>query len=449
LTPASGPAYIRRPERRHDDEIPGCDGQSALGIARHPQTGALAVHLTEEGIVIGGASKFERIRAALPEIQATLREHGLDGWLLYDLHARNTAASGLLELGDLSRRYFVLIPAEGEPHALTHGIEQGPWHAWPWEKESYVSWRSLDEAMRRLVSGRNRVAMEFSARDAVPACDLVPAGVIELIRSAGGEISSSGDLITRFYSRWTAAQLQAHYRAAEVLADVADASFDWLYDRVSKGETTAERDFHEHVVGSIRTRGFSGEGCISATARSASNPHHDSIESDIRLSAGDVVLLDLWCKESDDAVYADQTWMACMGPNVPERAAELFGIVCAARDAAVDFLMDAWKEGRTVRGYEVDDTTRGVIDRAGYGSYFIHRTGHSIDTAIHGMGPNMDNLETHETRFLIPGVGFSIEPGIYMADDIGLRSEINVYIGDDGPVVTPSRRQTSIRICGG
>lgn len=399
-------------------------------------------------MVIGGASKFDRIRAALPEIQATLKEHGLDGWLLYDLHARNTAASGLLELGDLSRRYFVLIPSEGEPRAITHGIEQGPWLAWPWHQESYVSWRSLDELLRRLLSGRSRIAMEFSPQDAVPACDLVPAGVVDMIRAAGGEITSSGDLISRFHSRWTATQLEAHRRAAETLAQVADSSFMWLHERLANGVATAERDFHEHVVGAIRARGFSGEGCISATARSASNPHHDSIESDVRFSPGDVVLLDLWCKESDDAVYADQTWMACMGSGVPDRAAELFAIVCAARDAAVEFLIAAWKNGRAVRGHEIDDTTRGVIERAGFGQYFIHRTGHSIDTAIHGMGPNIDNLETHETRVLIPGVGFSIEPGIYIAGDIGVRSEINVYIGKDGPEVTPSRIQSSIRTCG-
>lgn len=399
-------------------------------------------------MVIGEASDFQRIRADLAGIQATLREQGLDGWLLYDLHARNTAASGLLELGDMTRRYFVMIPAEGEPHALTHGIEQGPWQAWPWQKTSYVSWRSLDEQLRRLLSGRNRIAMEFSPQDAVPACDLVPAGVIELVRATGGEITSSGDLVTKFYAAWSAAQLAAHRRAAEALARVAEESFSWLHDRLAGGTATVERDFHARVTGAIREKGFSEEGCIAATARSASDPHHDSIDSDVSIAADDVVLLDLWCKESPGAAFADQTWMACMGSTVPERAAGLFGVVCEARDAAVRYLQDAWKEGRIVRGHEVDDTTRGVIVDAGYGDYFIHRTGHSIDTAIHGMGPNMDNLETHETRVLLPGVGFSIEPGIYMAGDIGLRSEINVYMGENGPEVTPARIQTSIKAFG-
>jgi Xaa-Pro aminopeptidase len=399
--------------------------------------------------LIAPGSGFERIRNDLPQIQSALRERGLDGWLLYDLHARNTAASGLLGLGDMSRRYFVLVPADGEPLAITHGIEQGPWQQWPWQKTSYVGWRSLDETMRRMLSGRGRIAMEFSPQDAVPACDLVPAGVIEMVRAAGGEIVSSGDLITLFYSRWSPAQLAAHRRAAAVLAEVAEESFAWLYRRIAGGESVAERELHAHVVTSLTDRGYGTEaGCIAATAKSASDPHHDSVDSETRFAAGDAVLLDLWCKESDDAAVADQTWMAAMGSRVPDRAAELFGIICRARDAAVAFLKQAWTEGRTVRGFEVDDVARGVIVEAGYGDHFIHRTGHSIDTATHGMGPNIDNLETHETRILVPGVGFSIEPGIYIAGEIGVRTEINVFIGEEGPEVTPSTIQMGMATYG-
>jgi len=166
------------------------------------------------------AGGFSGVAARLEEIQAALREQGLDGWLLYDLHARNAVADRLLGLGDLTRRYFVLLPAEGEPHAVTHRIEQGPWADWPWTRQEYSAWRELDAALSRLLSGK-RIAMEVSPRDAVPAVDVVPAGVLELVRAAGAEVVSSGDLISRFYSRWTAEGLASHRRAAGVLAAVA------------------------------------------------------------------------------------------------------------------------------------------------------------------------------------------------------------------------------------
>lgn len=387
---------------------------------------------------------FGTIREQLPAIQAALEQQGLDGWLLYDLRARNIIAGRLLGLGEQSRRYFVLIPAQGEPFAITHGIEQGPWRSWPWQKTVYVSWRSLDEAMKTVLAGRRRIAMEISPRDAVPVCDLVPAGVVELVRSAGVEVVSSGDLITLFYSRWTGEQLASHHRAAAALADVAESMFRRLASDLAAGRTVTEMDVRERTGAELNRRGFAVADAIAATGLNAANPHYDPVGRGATFAPGDIVLLDLWCKETDDAVYADQTWMACLAPKVPERAASLFRIVCAARDAAVKFLQDAWKAGRQIQGYEVDDVARDVIARAGYGDYFIHRTGHSIDIATHGMGPNIDNLETHETRVFLPGVGFSIEPGIYISGEIGMRSEINVYIGESGPEVTPGRLQHEI-----
>jgi Xaa-Pro aminopeptidase len=252
---------------------------------------------------------------------------------------------------------------------------------------------------------------------------------------------SSGDLVTLFYSRWSSVQLESHRRSAQALADVAQSAFETLNRDVHAGQRPSEVEVRQRVIDDLQRRGFPVADCIAATGLNAANPHYDPENGGARFAAGDVVLLDLWCKESDDSVYADQTWMACLGPQVPERAASLFTIVCAARDAAVRFLKESWSAGREIQGHQVDDVARAVITKAGYGDNFIHRTGHSIDIATHGMGPNIDNLETHETRILLPGVGFSIEPGIYIPGEIGMRSEINVYIGDSGPQVTPSRMQ--------
>lgn len=388
--------------------------------------------------------RFARVKAQLPAIQAALAERGLDGWLLYDLRARNSVAGNLLGLGEMSRRYFVLIPAQGEPHAITHGIEQIPWRTWPWRSTVYSAWDVLDQALKALLTGMRRIAMEISIRDAVPIVDMVPAGVAEMVRAHGVEIVSSGDLITRFHSRWTDEQRAGHGRAANVLADVAESTFQRLAADVAAGRAPREEEVRQRVVAELTARGCGvGADSIAARGVNAADPHYETVNGGDTFQRGDVVLLDLWAKETDDGVYADQTWMACLGP-VPERAAALFSVVCETRDACVEFLRRTWADGRMVQGYEVDDVARAVMRRYGHDRHFIHRTGHSIDGATHGMGPNIDNFETHETRALIEGVGFSIEPGIYIPGEIGMRSEINVYIGVQGPEVTPDRRQQAM-----
>lgn len=398
-----------------------------------------------EGVNGGGAVPFEQLRARLVEIQDALGELGLDGWLLYDLMARNPVAGGLTGRGRLSRRYFVFLPAAGEPVAVVHGIEEAPWSDWPWRKRRYVGWRELEQALREVLGAARRVAMEVSARDEVPVLDLVPAGVVELIRSLGPEVVSSGDLITRFYSRWMPADQASHRRAAEILAGVARDAFRHIAAEVTAGREVREAPMREWVLEALAARGCGvGADCIVANGVNAADPHYAPVGDGDPLRRGDLILLDLWGKESDDSVYADQTWMAYLGSRVPARANEVWTAVRDARDAAVDFLRRRWAEGQPVQGYEVDDVTRAVIAERGFGDHFIHRTGHSIDRATHGMGPNMDNLETHETRILVPGIGFSIEPGIYIPGEIGLRSEINVLLTEDGPEVTPSVVQEEI-----
>jgi Xaa-Pro aminopeptidase len=369
----------------------------------------------------------------------------VDGWLLYDLHARNTVASKLLGHGDMTRRYFVFVPAEGDPRALIHGIEEAPWDGWSWERASYVGWRELDERLRALLSGVKRVAMETSDGDAVPAVDLVPAGVIELVRSTGVEVVSSGDLVSRFHSRWSDAELGTHRRASKILADTAREILERLAASVDDGVFVTEGTVGEWVVDALKARGLrAGADCIVATGLNAADPHYAPLSGGAAFRRADAVLLDLWAKEREDAIYADQTWMGYLGASVPERHAKLFGIICAARDAAVEFLEQSWKAGKVVQGSEVDDVARNLITDQGYGAFFIHRTGHSIDQATHGMGPNIDNLETRDVRRLIPGVGFSIEPGIYIPGEVGVRTEINVYMGENGPEVTTPAPQSEM-----
>lgn len=393
-------------------------------------------------------TEFTRLREGLPEIQSALVELGLGGWLLFDLHARNPVAAGLLGLGDLTRRYFVLVPAEGDPVAVTHGIEQAPWEAWPWERGVYVGWKALDDTLAPLVDGK-KLAMEYSPRNAVPANDMVPAGIVELVRDLGATVVSSGELVSRFYSRWSAEGLASHRRASATLAEVARAAFERLGRAVAEGREMREGELRGWVLDELARRDCgAGADCIVANGPNAANPHYEPpLGGGAVFRKGDVVLLDLWAKESEDSIYADQTWMGFLGAEVPERVAELFAVIRDARDAGVRFVEERWRAGEPVAGGEVDDVVRDVVRERGYADAFIHRTGHSIDTATHGMGPNIDNLETHEVRRLIPGVGFSIEPGIYLAGDVGLRTEIDVYIGENGPEVTtpePQRAVTAI-----
>ena len=390
------------------------------------------------------ASDFGILKERLKEIQAGLKEYGLDGWLLYDLHARNPVANKLLGVGELTRRYFVLLPASGEPTVLMHGIETTPWAAWPWQKEIYVGWKALQERLGGLLEGKS-VATEISENDAVPAVDMIPAGVAELLRTAGAELRPSADLITRFYARWTDDGLASHRRAARVLAEVARATFERAADAVGAAERITEGELHQWLLGQLDERGVGvGPGSIVALGENAANPHYENGPEGAEVKEGHVLLIDLWSRESEDAIYADQTWMGYLGAEVPEDVQGYWEAIRDGRDAAVAFLEAEWEAGREVQGWQVDDVTREVIEERGWGEYFIHRTGHSIDQDVHGMGPNIDNLETHETRILIPGVGFSIEPGIYVPGDVGLRTEIDVFMSPDGPEVTTPDPQKEI-----
>lgn len=392
------------------------------------------------------SSDFERLRTSLPAIGEALRELELDGWLLYDLHARNAVSGGLVGLGDLTRRWFVWVPAEGDPVAVTHGIEQGPWARWPWDTREYVGWRSLEKELSSVLRGSEAVAMELSRGDAVPAIDLVPAGVVELVEHLGPTVVTSAELVSRFYSAWDEEGKASHLRAARVVADVAGRGFERAAAAIRDGEPLLEGELRTWIIGALGEGGLAvGADSIVAIGPNAADPHYAPGTAGAPITRGDTLLIDLWGKESDDAVYADQTWMGHMGAEVPDRVADLFSVIRDGRDAAVELLRERADAGEETAGWEVDSVTRAVIREAGHGDAFVHRTGHSIDRDLHGTGPNIDDLETHETRLLSRGVAFSIEPGVYLRGDLGMRTEINVFMGEGGPEVTTPDPQHAVR----
>ncbi len=383
-------------------------------------------------------------REGVARVQAVLREQELDGWLLYEFHGINPVAVALLGLGKTTRRGFVLVPAEGEPVALVHAIEASSWRHWPFERRTYSGWRALETELERLVEGRKRLAMEVSPGGAVPTLDYVPAGIASVLLGLGVEMASSGDLISRFHSAWSADQLAEHRRAADIMAQVARQAFERAALAVRSGEPTSEGA----LSGWIRTRladaGLTDQlDCIVAIGPRASDPHYAPVGAGEPIRRGDLLLIDLWGAFAG-SVAADQTWMGILAASVDERTQEVWEAVRDARDAALDFLRESFRAGTPVRGRDVDDVARALITERGFGDYFVHRTGHSIDTDLHGSGPNLDNLETRDDRLLVPGVGFSVEPGIYVPDEIGVRAEINVHWGADGPEVTPTEIQKEI-----
>jgi Xaa-Pro dipeptidase len=388
-------------------------------------------------------------RELLPALQSALADERLDGWLLYDFHGLNPVALGMLELrGMTTRRIFVYIPRTGAPVAITHAIEQGPWANWPreWKKEIYSGWRALESALSRLVSGK-RIAMEYSPGDAVPYVDRVPAGVIDMVRAAGATVESSANLISMFYAVWTDEQRASHERAARAVATIGREAMRLAGSRAESATPLTEFALQQWILERFESGGFSTDhGPIVAIGPNAANPHYEPTrDASATIKRGDILLIDLWAKEKD-GVFADQTWMGSLGP-VSERDNSVWLAVRDARDAAIALLSERIGARKAVRGGEVDDAAREVIVKRGYGEFFIHRTGHSIDSRdLHASGPHIDNLETREERELIPGVGFSIEPGVYLAGEVGMRSEVNGFIAKDGLLITPSDYQREMII---
>jgi Xaa-Pro aminopeptidase len=386
-------------------------------------------------------------------LTATLGEMSADAWLLFDFRGINPVVGRVIGdagVGMGTRRLFVLLPQTGRPVAVAHRIEEHALAGFPGDIRPYSSWRELHAELRPLVAGKT-LAMEVSPADAVPYLDRVPYGVVELLQSLGARIVSSGRLVTRFAARWSAAELAGHRRAATALAEIAGAALQWAGAETARGVEVRETTVQGRVVDAIAHAGLvTDHPPVVAFQRNSALPHYEPrAGADLRLEAGQVMLLDLWAGPAKGSVFADQTWMAFAGRAPDAEVHRVWSTVQRARDAVVGVLRERYSPGAAgerggVTGADLDDVARGVIRDAGYGPQFMHRTGHSIDRDLHGSGPHLDNFETADTRTLIAGVGFSVEPGIYLPGRFGMRSEINVYLGEAGPEVTPQAPQQEL-----
>ncbi|MGH7752178.1 MAG: M24 family metallopeptidase, partial [Gemmatimonadales bacterium] len=360
----------------------------------------------------------------------------------FDFHGVNPIMGRLLgPIGLSTRRLFVYLPRSGPPVAVVHRIELQPFRDFPGQVRPYAAWRELHEQLAGTIGGRT-VAMECSPKNAVPYLDRVPHGVVELVESLGGRLVSSAPLVTRFAARWSAAELADHRTAAERLATIARAELAWAGQALARGEPVREAAVQQRVLEALGRAGLvTTDPPIVAFQVNAASPHYEPHEgADRALAAGDVMLLDLWAGVRRDTVFADQTWMAVAGRAPEGEVAKVWEAVRGARDAAVESLKRRWGK-EPVTGASLDAVARRVISDAGYADAFVHRTGHSIDRDLHGSGPHLDSFETMDERELAEGVGFSVEPGVYLTGRFGMRSEINVVITERGPEVTPREPQ--------
>ncbi len=375
-------------------------------------------------------------------VQKALKEDGLDGWLLYDFHGSNPIAGRLTDLATSSkmatRRWYYLVPAEGAPRGLVHAIERHNLDGLPGEKRPYAGREQLAAGLKQLLEGMSRVAMEYSPANAIPYISRVDAGTVEAVRALGVEVVSSGDLVQRFEAIWSPEALATHRAASERLYWVKDRAFALIRERRGNRQPLNEFEVQQAMLQWFAEEGLVTDAapCVSAQ-ENAGNPHYQPTAGVHRaIRDNEVVLLDLWGKlKTPGAVFADITWMGFTGSAVPEKYATAFAAARDGRDAAVELVTAATRAGRELRGYEVDRATRDVIDARGFGPQFIHRTGHSLGQDVHGNGVHMDDYETHDDRRLIPGTGFTIEPGVY-TPEFGVRTEINMFVGDREAEVT-------------
>jgi Xaa-Pro dipeptidase len=375
----------------------------------------------------------------LPSVQAAIQGLGLDGWLLYDFRGLNVLARRVLQIPPdaiLTRRWFYFIPARGEPAKLVHQIEPHALDHLPGPARRYLRWQELEAGVAGLVSGCRRVAMEYVPRNANPYVSRVDAGTVELVRSCGPEVVPSGDLVQMFEACWNDEQWAMHLEAARHTRSAYDVAFGYIAERVRSDGSVRETEVQQRIMDHFAAHHLvTDHPPIVGAGPHSGDPHYaPGAGSDAPIRRGDFVLIDLWAKlDRPRAVYSDLTWTGFVGEEVPARYEEIFQIVARARDAAIDRVRSAFAKGEPLQGWQVDQAARDVIEAAGHGKAFCHRTGHSIGQETHGNGANMDNLETHEERRVLPSTCFSVEPGIYLPE-FGIRSEVNVFVGPDRQV---------------
>jgi Xaa-Pro aminopeptidase len=391
----------------------------------------------------------------LDAIQRSLVRSGLDGWLLYDFHHRDLMAYKVLGLETsamTTRRWFYFIPAKGEPVKLSHKVEPRKLDPLPGRQEYFLAWRELHAKLAAILGKRGKIAMQYSPMNAIPYVSVVDAGTIELVRSFGHEIVTSADLIQEFEAVMDDAAYRSHLRAGEKVQRIKNEAFDLMSDSLRRSRTITEFEVKEFIVRRFEEEGITSDGDspIVGFNDHPADPHFEpKREGAYALKRGDTILVDVWAREKQEGgVYYDITWCGFAGQDPPAQYAEIFGLVRDARDAALAFVRERYSSGKSVHGWEVDDACRSVIKAAGYGDNFIHRTGHSIGVKVHGNGVNIDNLETRDERLLVPGICFSIEPGIYLAGKMAVRSEIDVFITPSGRVEVGGEMQKDLILVG-
>ena len=381
-------------------------------------------------------------------IQEALRRENLDGWLFFDHHQRDLLAYRVLGMDTrkhVTRRWYYMIPAVGDPIGVVHRIESDVLNELPGEKLRYSTWQDQHGHVARLVKGMKRVAMQYSPRCAVPYVAMVDAGTVELVRDNGVDVVSSAELIQIFEACLTEAQFATHLEAGNRVDRIREGAFRLITEKLSSGiDEIAIRDF---ILDEFRKGGMVTDNSpIVGVNSHAGDPHYEpKPETNSPVHPGDVVLIDMWAKlDQPGAVYYDITWTGFCG-DAPDRVRNVYAAVTGARDAAIAAVMSAISAGQDLRGYQVDDAARAHIQSKGFAEYFVHRTGHSIGEEVHGTGANMDNLETHDDRRVLPGALFSIEPGIYLPE-FGIRSEINMFVREGTAFVTGEMQRELIRI---
>jgi Xaa-Pro dipeptidase len=376
----------------------------------------------------------QSIKTKIGQIQKAIRTEGIDGWLLYDFRGSNPFASGVMEIPShmhRTRRMFYYIPARGNPHKVVHNIEERNLDHLPGRKHIYVSWRSLEKRLGAILQKARTVAMEYTPYNAIPYVSIVDAGMIELVRRQKVKIVSSANLVQRFEAVWSEKQFRENKKVARVCLDTMQKAFVFIGRHVKARRKVTEYDVQQFILREFRKHSFYTDHPPNCSVNAnAANPHYEPTEKiNSRILKGDFVLIDLWAKANNsDGVYSDITWTGYVGHTVPDKYTKIFNIVREARNRTFAYVGDAMKAQKRIRGCDLDDVARSVIEKSGYGKYFIHRTGHSIGKELHDNGAHLDNLETRDLREIIPGTSFTIEPGIYLPGDFGIRSEIDVYI---------------------
>jgi len=388
--------------------------------------------------------------AHIESLQRSLQQDKLDGWLFYSFRGSDPIAENILRLDHAkftTRRWFYFVPAKGTPQKIVHAIETGTLDSLPGDKHIYLPWQQLHQTLRDTLKGSKKVAMQYSPLNAIPYISRVDAGTIELIRSFGVDVVSSADLVQVFEAVWTKEQLETHLYAAKHMREIVDEIVKEVRRRVESNSRATEVEVQQFILEEYERRDLTaGHPPIVAINAHSADPHYaPNLEDNLPMKKGDFLLVDMWSKRKvPHAVYDDITWTFFIGDSVPSEHQKIFNVVRDGRDASIKAAQKRYPTGEILYGWQIDEEARQSITTAGYGEYFLHRTGHSIHEEVHGNGANIDNLETQDSRRLMQGTCFSIEPGVYLKGNFGVRSEVDMYLSETEAIVTGLPIQTEV-----